>query len=270
MDTAQNHGGQIDAESQGGKLVIQVTLAAEEGDDLDREKLKGQGRHSPDDRLGQHHGPEDLAHPLMITGTVVITYDGLTSGSDAHHEGDDNLEDLYDDAHHGHGDVRPVLGLGAVLDQGGVHHPHDDDDGHLGEQAADAQGQEAGEQDFSRPEAVPAQAEGPAPAQIAQSQHCRDHLAEDGSPGRPRHPPVEDKDGDGVQNDVDDAPDQGREHGELGAAIGPDDGVEAVGEDEEGDADEDDVKIIHGVGQVVLRGPEGGQDAIPAQGEDRH
>lgn len=86
----------------------------------------------------------------------------------------------------------------------------------------------------------------------------------------PATPPVEDKDGDGVQDDVDDTPHQGGGHGKLGAAIGPDDGVEAVGEDEEGDADEDDVKIIHGIGQVVLRGPKGGQDAIPAQGEDRH
>ena len=81
---------------------------------------------------------------------------------------------------------------------------------------------------------------------------------------------MEDKDGDGVQDDVDDTPHQGGGHGKLGAAIGPDDGVQAVGDHEKGDADEDDVEVVHGVGQVVLRGSEGGQNAVPAQGEDGH
>lgn len=86
VDAAQKDGGQVDAEGQGGKLVVQVALTAEQGDDLHRKELEGHGCRSADDHLGDHHGLEDLLHPPVVARLVVVAHNGLAPGGNAHHD----------------------------------------------------------------------------------------------------------------------------------------------------------------------------------------
>lgn len=36
--------------------------------------------------FGHHHGPEDASNPVPVTGTVIITHDGLGSGRNPNHD----------------------------------------------------------------------------------------------------------------------------------------------------------------------------------------
>ncbi len=80
-------------------------------------------------------------------------------------------------------------------------------------------------------------------AQIPDRQNSRDDLPQHRS-RRAHHSPAKNKDEDGVQNDIGGSSRQGRGHGELGASIGADDGIECLTEHIKRDTQGDPEKIF--------------------------
>ena len=87
-------------------------------------------------------------------------------------------------------------------------------------------------------------------------------LSGHGGPGRPRHPPVEEENADGIQNGVDDRPHQHAGHGIFGASIRPGQIAHGIGDDEQGHAQAGDAGIADGIGHDVLCSPEGGEQRL--------
>ena len=72
--------------------------------------------------------------------------------------------------------------------------------------------------------------------QVPDSKQGCGHLTDDCGHRGAHHAPAEGENEDRVQDDVEQGPCQGGDHGEFGAAIGPDDGVYGLTEHIKGDA----------------------------------
>ena len=93
-------------------------------------------------------------------GAVVVADDGLGTHCNAHQNRDQDLVDLHDNAGGGERNFRAVDRLGAVGGQQVVGEGHDNGDGELGDEAADAK---AGNPDAGpglQPEGTEVKAEG--------------------------------------------------------------------------------------------------------------
>ena len=95
--------------------------------------------------------------------------------------------------------------------------------------------------------------------QVPHRQEEGEDLAQDSGQRRAEHAPVEGKDEDGVQDGVGDGSRHHAGHGVAGAAVRPDQVADAVGEDQEGHADEGDACVLLGVGHHLVGGAENPQ-----------
>ena len=84
-----------------------------------------------------------------------------------------------------------------------------------------------------------------------------DELAEDGGQGRPLDAELEDEDEQGIQANVQDRPDEGRRHGKKGFPLGGYEGIEALAQQNEDDAQRIDLQIRIRIIQRGLRAAEG-------------
>ena len=206
---------------------------------------------------------------MLFLRTHVIAHDGDAARRHAHHDGDDDLEEFHDDAHHRHGDLGILL-LAEHRVQGPVFAQHVVDGRH-GRHQADL-GEEAGDAQRQHPAAdLPLQGEVPAAGaddlhmkQIPHRKGRRCHLANHRGHRRAHHAPLAAEDENRVQDDVQHRPGQGGDHGEAGAAVGPDHRVHGLAEHIEGDAQGDVEEIFPRVaeGLLVDGAAEHGDDAV--------
>ena len=100
--------------------------------------------------------------------------------------------------------------------------------------------------------------------QIPRGKCCRCHLTDDRGNGCAHHAPLEDKDENRVQDDVDDGACQCGDHGELGIAIGADDRVHSltkhIERDAQGDIEEVFLRVVEGL--LIHRAAEHGDDSV--------
>ena len=100
--------------------------------------------------------------------------------------------------------------------------------------------------------------------QIPQCKDRREHLTDDRGHCRTHHAPFEYKDKNGVEDDVDDGARQRGDHGELGIAVGADDGVHGLPKhiewDAHGDVEEVFLRVVEGL--LIHRAAEHGDDGV--------
>ena len=106
--------------------------------------------------------------------------------------------------------------------------------------------------------------------QVAHSQDGGDDLTSNGSQSRTGNTPLQHKNRNGVQDHIQNAAHQGRQHSKFRTAIRPDNGVKAVCHDIKGDADDNNIEIIDGIGEIVLCGTKSRQNHIPKQDKQHH
>ena len=100
--------------------------------------------------------------------------------------------------------------------------------------------------------------------QIPHSKKRRCHLTDDRGHCRTHHTPFEDKDENGVEDNVDSSACQCGDHGELGIAVGTDDGVHGLPEHIERNAQRDIEEVLLRVaeGLLIHRAAEHGDDGV--------
>ena len=100
--------------------------------------------------------------------------------------------------------------------------------------------------------------------QIPHGKQCRCYLPDDRCDSRAHHAPLEDKDEDGVEDDVDDRARQRGDHGKPRAAVCTDDGVHGLAEHIKRDPQRDieEVFLRAAEGFFIDRTAEHGNDAV--------
>ena len=194
---------------------------------------------------------------------------GDAASRHAHHDGDDDLEELHHDANNCHGNLGVLLlpehGIQCavfadhVVD--GCHSRHKAD---LRQKAGHAKGQGAAADGAFQPKVCPRRANDLHVEQIPHCQRCRDQLTDDGSHRCAHHAPAEAENEDGVQNDVQHRTRKSGHHGKPGAAVRADDGVHSLPEHIERHAQRDIKEILLGVvvGLGVDRSAEHGKNGV--------
>ena len=189
MHTTQRNGTQEDTESHHRKFFIQGVTRTKQRSDLPGEHLEAKQGDQPHRNLGSHHGLQNLPDPVNVARAVVITHQGLASSGNSHHNGYNDLKHLHHDADYSHGDGH---------------------DGHLGDEAANAQWQEAPQQVAAKMEAGSFQPERLALLrQIPDSHQGCDDLTADGGQRRALHAHLQCKNGNRVQDHIHQATYQG-------------------------------------------------------------
>lgn len=145
-----------------------------------------------------------LAHAQEVLRTVVVADDRLRAGRDTNQNGNQNLVDLHHDTHSRQRDFRTVNGLRAVCHQQVVGQSHDDRDGDLRDEAADAKAQDftAG-LDFE-PECRSIKAEGLKMEKVNGGHDKGCHLSHDGCDSGATNAHIEHKNEDRVKYRIDD------------------------------------------------------------------
>ena len=275
VHAGQHHHAQVHPEGPDGevRVVDALVLRAEDGDQLAGEALRQHQGHQAHQSLHRQQAGEQRPHPVLFLRTHIIPHNGDAACRHAHHDGNDDLEEFHDDAHHRHGDLGILL-LAEHRVQGPVFAQHVVDGRH-GRHQADL-GEEAGDAQRQHPAAdLPLQGEVPAAGaddlhmkQIPHRKGRRYHLANHRGHRRAHHAPLAAEDENRVQDDVQHRPGQGGDHGEAGAAVGPDHRVHGLAEhikrDAQGDVEEILLRTAEGL--LVDGAAEHGDDAI---GEDQ-
>ena len=237
VDAGRNDHAQIDPEGPDGKFGIVGAFvgSAENADELLREEFRQHEAHGAHGGFRQEKLREQLPDAGAFPCAHVEAYHGNTAGRHAHHNGDDNLEELHDNPHHRHRNLG-VLRLsedgvqGAVLTQHVVDGRHGRHQGNLGEEAGHAQQQRLPANPSVRSEVLPGGPDGFHVQKIPHRQGRGDGLADDGGYGGSHHAPAERKDKNRIENDVGHGAGQGGGHGESGAPVRPDNRVHGLAE----------------------------------------
>ena len=205
IDAGEDDHAQVDPECLDGKVGIINALVgrAENGHKLSRQKLHDQqGDDTHCSLAGQQLGKQGL-HPGIQPRAHIEAHDGDTASSHTHHDGDDNLEELHDDAHHRHGDLGILL-LAEHSIQCAVMTDHVVDGRHgrhqrdLGEEAANAKCQGAAHDSAPQVESLRAELHGFGMTQIPDSKDGGGHLTNDRGHRRAHHAPFAHENENGV------------------------------------------------------------------------
>ena len=271
VDAGEDHHAQIRAERLDGKRGVVAALVgcAENGDELPGKALCQHERHRADQRLSHQQSGEQIAHAQRLARAHVVAHDGDAARRHADHDGDDDLEELHHDADHRHGDLRvlclPEHGVErAVFAQhivDGRHRRHEAD---LGQEARDTQRQHPAADAAAQGKVGLGRADDLHVQQIPHGEQRRRHLTDDRGHRRTHHAPFEYEDKNRVEDDVDNSAYQCGDHGELGIAVGADDGVHGLPEHIKQDAQRDIEEVLLRVaeGLLVHRAAEHGDDPV--------
>lgn len=90
-------------------------------------------------------------------------------------------------------------------------------------------------------------------AQVKRADGKGEYLAEDGRECRALHAPAANKNKNRVEDGVGDRAGDHRKHGDLGASLGTDTGIEACADHHEGEPEDDNPAIIERIGQGIFR-----------------
>lgn len=230
------------------------------GESADNRRGKEQADDPPED--GDRRGDRDRQlerrlDPVEAPRPVVEPEDGLRPLRQADDQHDEQHGDARDDAARANGQVAPVALQRMV---------HDDDHqaaGHLHGEGRDADRQDVPDDPPLEAEIARMEADDAPP--VDEMGHDEDGAGDhrDGRrDGGAADAHVENQDKQGVENDIEDGAQHHRDHRLLGIARGPHDGVEVerqVGEEIAGD---DDIEVIHGVGQGLLAAAETRQQLL--------
>ena len=233
----------------------------------------------PDHQLRQEHGrgPEGsgighrqpaaesdgLAHPAVQPRAVVKAHYRLCAVAQTVDGHEEHLPQGVDDGHHAHIQV-PAIAL-----EGGVAHDLHQTVGHVHKEAGQAKGHDALDPPGLEGEIPQFQGEQrPPPGEEFQHPGRRDGLGDDGGQGRPLHPHVQQKDEDGVQDDVHRRPQHHRHHAHRAKALGVDEGVHAEAYHHKQGAHEIDGHVVVGIGEGGVAGSEQIENG-PLKGQEK-
>ena len=220
-----------------GKACIVCALigGTENADELSREAFHQDKSNGPHAGFRNQKLGEQLFHLAAVLCAHVKAHDGNAPGGHPHHNGNDDLEELHDDAHYHHGN----LGKGflrencihrAVFAEHIVDGRHGSDQTDLGQEAGDAQYKGSAADFPGQPVILLSRFDDLHIAKIPNRQNSGCYLADDCGDSCTHHPPAEQEDKNGVQDDVDEGAKKRGDHGKFRVSIGADDGIHGLPE----------------------------------------
>ncbi len=222
------------------------------GGRLDDEEASAEEERRQDE--GDLHRPD---HPLVVPGAEVVADDGLNPAGEPQNGEEEEAVQAEEDAHGRDGHVP------AVPSEQPVEEDEDEGEAQLREKGRETDGEDPTQDIGARDEVSGSEAELPHPGQIVPGgPEGGDALGEHRGQGRASDAHPEGEDEEGIQQDVHHSSQHEAEHGEPGAALRPDEVVEAEPEGRERDPPHDDAQILPGHGHQRGRHPREGEDLL--------
>jgi hypothetical protein len=241
----------------------QFSLGVEQGGNQVGEDLADQEAGRGEDGTSQNGVFEGLPDAIEVTGSIVVADDGLHALGDTDSEHDEKDQDAVDDTERAHGKVASGTQEAAVDNDGdgagtSVYQEGRHADGEDGQNDAPSQTVDSG------PEV-----DGAVWLAEVEDNPCQtDDLRNEGGGGCTCHSPLEDKDEERGQDEVDDNRQHHGVHRLLGVSRRAHDVVEVEKGMGDGHAQKNDPHEVVGVGQRLFAGAEEKQDIL--QEKDSH